>query len=496
MSGKEKSLKLQTFSGMIWKSAERISAQLVSFVVSVILARLLLPETYGIIALVTVFISLCDEFVSGGFATSLIQKRDADNIDFSSVLYFSLFVSAVFYAFLFFCAPLIASFYSKYDGKLLIAVIRVMGLRVIISAINSVQHAYVTRTMQFRRFFWSTLLGALISAVIGIGMAYTGYGVWALVAQYCSMALADTVILWFTVRWRPQLVYSWERMRDLFSYGWKIFAASMIRTLYNDLRSLIIGKLYTSEDLAYYNKGQSFPQLVSSNTFGAINSVLFSVLSKCQSDAASVRAILRRSIIEGTYIVFPFMIGLAIVGRPLILLLLTEKWEPCVIYLQICCISFAFTPIESSNLQAIKAVGKSALALKLEIIKKILGVMILLFSMKFGMTAIAVSLVINTILSAFINAVPNKKLFDYSFSRQFLDIVPNILLSAAMAAAVWPISLLNLGPLPMLALQGAAGVIVYFLLSILFKVESFYYLLGTVREMLFKKEHKSNGNEI
>ncbi len=488
MSEENKSLKLQTFSGMIWKFAERISAQLVSFVVSIILARMLLPEAYGIIALVTVFISLCDEFVSGGFATSLIQKKDADNVDFSSVLYFSVLVSVVFYGLLFFGAPLIADFYSKYDRELLIAVIRVMGLRVIISAVNSVQHAYVTRAMQFRRFFWSTLSGTLVSAVIGINMAYTGFGIWALVAQYCSMSLVDTIVLWFTVRWRPQLVYSWERMKGLFSYGWKIFAASMIRTLYNNLRSLIIGKLYTSEDLAYYNKGQGFPSLASTITFGAIDSVLFSAIAKRQSDIGSVRNILRRSIVVGSYLLLPLMFGMAVIGRPLILLLLTEKWEPCVIYLQIACIAFAFTPIETSNLQAIKAVGKSDLALKLELIKKGIGVLILLIFMKFGVIAIAVSAVVNTAVSVVVNAFPNKKLFDYSFFRQFMDIVPNLLLAGAMAGVVYPLSLLPLHPLILMLLQGAAGAAVYVLLSVIFKVDSFYYLLTAGKELFIKKK--------
>ena len=288
----DNSLKRKTITSTFWKFGERLITQVVAFVVSIILARLLLPEDYGVIVLVSVFVSICDKIVICGFATSLIQKKDADNLDFSTVFYFSLGMSLVLYLLLFFSAPMIATYYSEYDSVVLINVIRVLGLSLFVLAVNSVQHAYVSRILQFKRYFWSVSGGTVLSAVVGISMAYAGLGVWALVGQTMTMAAADTLILWFTVKWRPSLAFSFARLHGLFSYGWKIFVASMIKTVYNDLRSLVIGKVYTPSDLAFYNRGQSFPQLIDTNVIGTIDSVFFPAISKVQDSRASMKAML------------------------------------------------------------------------------------------------------------------------------------------------------------------------------------------------------------
>ncbi len=481
------SLKKKMITGALWKLLERASAQIVNFVVSIILARLLLPEDYGIIALVAVFITICDKLVISGFATSLIQKKDADNLDFSTVFFFSLGMSLVLYAALFFGAPLIADFYSAYDREMLIAVIRVMGIQVIVTAVNSVQQAYVSRTMQFRKTLWSTLIATALSATVGIWMAYAGYGVWALVAQYCVNVIAVMVVLWIVVRWRPDFAFSTARFKGLFSYGWKIFAASIIKVLYNDLRSLVIGKFYTAADLAYYNKGQSFPQLVESNVSGTIESVLFPAISKRQTSKEDMLAILRRAIKTTTYILMPLLAGLAAVAEPLVSLLLTDKWLPSVPYMQIICFTFMMMPIEVDNLQAIKAMGRSDIALKLEIIKKIIGVTLLIVSIPFGVKAIAISMLIGAVANAIVDAIPNKKLLDYGVGKQIIDILPSLLMSAVMFACVYPLAALPFGRVAVLAIQIAVGILAYVLLSFITKNESFRYLLATVKGMLRKK---------
>lgn len=485
------SLKAKTLSGVIWKFGERVSAQAVNFIVSIILARLLLPEDYGLIALVTVFITICNKIVVSGFATSLIQKKDADNLDFSTVFYFSLAVAAVLYAGLFFAAPFIAEFYSAESApELFIQVIRVMGLNLFIIAVNSVQQAYVSRTMQFRKFFFSTIIGTVVSAVAGIALAYMGKGVWALVAQNMILAVVNGIVLWFMVKWRPQLKFSFKRLKVLYSYGWKIFVASLIKILYTDLRSLVIGKVYTAADLAFYNKAQSFPQLIDTNVEGTIDSVLFPAISKKQSNVDDMRAMLRRAIKTTSYILMPLLAGLSAVAKPFVIILLTDKWAESIPLMQILAFSFVFAPVELENLQAIKAIGRSDIALKVEIIKKVVGVIILIISIPFGVTAIAVGMVISTTLSAIINAIPNKKLLGYTFKMQLKDILPSLLLSLVMFGAVYPISLLNINVWLMLIIQVVAGAVIYIALSAIFKVESFKYILGLLKGFL--KRGKKN----
>ena len=485
------SLKVKTLSGVIWKFGERVSAQAVNFIVSIILARLLLPDDYGLIALVTVFITICNKVVVSGFATSLIQKKDADNLDFSTVFYFSLAVAVILYAGLFFAAPFIADFYSaESDPELFIQVIRVMGLNLFIIAVNSVQQAYVSRTMQFRKFFFSTIIGTVASAAAGIAMAYAGKGVWALVAQNMILAVVNGIVLWFMVKWRPQLKFSFKRLKTLYSYGWKIFVASMIKILYTDLRSLVIGKVYTAADLAFYNKAQSFPQLIDTNVEGTIDSVLFPAISKKQSNIDDMRAMLRRAIKTTSFILMPLLAGLSAVAKPFIIILLTDKWAESIPLMQILAFSFIFAPVELENLQAIKAIGRSDIALKVEIIKKVVGVLILIASIPLGVTAIAVGMVISTTLSAIINAIPNKKLLGYTFKMQLKDILPSLIISLVMFGAVYPISLLNLNMWAMIFIQAGLGVVIYIGLSALFKLESFTYILGLLKGFL--KRGKKN----
>jgi O-antigen/teichoic acid export membrane protein len=482
------SLRKKTISGALWKFCERVLSQVVNFIVSIILARLLLPEDYGIIALVSVFIAICDKLAVSGFATSLIQKKDADNLDFSTVFFFSLGMSLLLYALLFFGAPLIADFYSAYDRELLIAVIRVMGIQVIVTAILSVQSAYISNTMQFRKTLPSTLTASILSAAVGIWMAYAGYGVWALVAQSGLNLFTIMMVLWFTVQWRPNFAFSTTRFKSLFSYGWKIFTASIIKVLYNDLRSLVIGKFYTSADLAYYNKGQSFPQLIETNVSGTIESVLFPAISKRQTSKEDMLAILRRAIKTSTFILMPLLAGLAAVAEPLISILLTDKWLPSAPFMQVICFTFMMMPIEIDNLQAIKAMGRSDIALKLEIIKKIIGVFLLIVSIPFGVMAIAISMLLGAIINAVVDAVPNKRLLGYGVGRQFLDVLPSLLMSAVMFACVYPLSALPLGHMPVLAIQIVVGVVVYVLLSLMSKNESMRYILTIIKNARKKKK--------
>ena len=360
-------LSTKVVSGLFWKFGERILAQVISFIVSIVLARMLLPDDYGVVAIVIIFISFADIFATSGFSSALIQKKDADELDFSSVFYCSLAISAVAYAALFAVAPLIADFYNM---PIVTPVVRVFSLRIPLAAFNSVQHAYVSRHMLFKKFFFSTLFGTLVSAAIGIFLAIRGFGVWALVAQYMSNSAIDSVVLLFTVRWRPRLMFSWKRSKGLLKYGWKILFAEFSGTFFNQLKGLIIGKAYTSADLAFYNRGNHLVNVVTENIRTSTMSVLFPAMSNIEDDKARIKSVTRRSISVMAFVIFPLALGLFIVAEPLILTLLTEKWLPAVFFLRIAAIVTVIEMIGHVSLQCLKAIGRSDLILRNEIINK------------------------------------------------------------------------------------------------------------------------------
>lgn len=472
-------------TNFFWRFLERCGAQGVTFIVSIVLARLLDPTVYGTVALVTIFTTIMQVFVDSGMGNALIQKKDADELDFSSVFYFNMAMCSVLYLIMFFAAPLIASFYRMPE---LTAIVRVLSLVVVISGVKNVQQAYVSRHLMFKRFFFSTLGGTIGAAVIGIAMAYLGFGVWALVAQMLFNAAVDTTILWITVKWRPKKMFSFQRLKSLFSYGWKLLVSSLIDTVYNDLRQLIIGKKYSSGDLAYYNQGKKFPQLIVTNINTSIDSVLLPTMSKAQDDMAAVRSMTRRAIKTSTFLMMPAMIGLAVCAEPLVQLILTEKWLPCVLFLRIFCITYAFYPIHTANLNAIKAMGRSDLFLKLEIIKKTVGIIAILITMWISVQAMAYSFLVTTILNQIINSWPNKKLLNYSYLEQVKDMLPQIMLSLVMGAAIYAVSFLHLSASLTLLIQIPLGVLVYWSGSKIFHVESYTYIIEMVKN--FKKRKK------
>lgn len=479
----------KVLSGLFWKFSERILAQVVTLIVSIVLARLLTPEDYGLIALVTVFITIANVFVVQGFGSALIQKRDADNVDFSSVFYANIVFSLFLYFILYISAPIISDFYGN---DVICPVVRVLGLRVPIAAVNSIQQAYVSKNMIFKKSFFSALLGAVLSGIVGCSMAYMGYGIWALVAQYLTNSIVDTIVLWFTVKWRPNLVFSFNKIKSLLSYAWKLLASALLDTGYTQLRSLIIGKKYSSSDLAYYNQGQQIPQLLVVNINTAISSVLFPVISKYQNDLYMVKTLTRRAISVSSYIMWPMMIGLCVVAKPLVSIVLTDKWLPCVPYLQIWCISYAFWPIHTANLEAIKAIGRSDVFLRLEITKKVYGIALLLLTMNYGVMAIALSLIVSTLISCFVNALPNRDLLNYGFKDQIKDMLPSIFISCLMGIIVYSLHWLISNTFLLLIVQIICGILLYVFFSKIFRVAPFEYVLNILKDLLVKRKQVSN----
>lgn len=461
--------KKSVFSGLFWTFGERIIAQLVSFAVTVVLARLIAPEAYGTIEIVVVFIALANATITGGLGNALIQKKDSDDRDFSSICYVNITLGVVLYLIVFFLAPHIEAFYSF---ESLAAVLRVMALKLPLAGLNSVQHAYVSKHLIFKKFFFATLIGTVVSAFVGIKMAYMGYGVWALVAQYLTNSAIDTVVLWLTIGWHPKRMFSWESVRNLVPYGGRILIASVVDELYQNIRSLLIGKFFGSADLAYYNKGKQFPNIVVNNINASVIKVLFPSLSKHQDDTAHFKSMLRKAMRFSAFVLFPIMVLVAALGKPIVLLLLTEKWLPCVPYIAVFCIGLMFRPVNSCNLQGVKAIGASRTYLWLEIIKKIVGLLIMMISLVFFRTpyAVAVGYTITCFMSLIINSAPNKKLLDYSLLEQLWDLLPIMICTAVMGAAVYftiqvvPYNILKI------VLGGLEGVAIYLALCKLLRI--------------------------
>lgn len=476
-----KNTKSKVLSSLMWKLMERGGTQGIQFIVQIVLARLLVPNDYGIIALIAIFITIANIFVQSGFNTALIQKKNVNETDFSSVFYLSLFVAGLLYLILFFTGPYIADFYGVSQ---LTSVLRVLSITLFFGVFNSIQNAIVSRNMQFKMLFFSSLGAIVVSGTIGIALAYTGYGVWALVVQQLINQFMITAILWFTVKWRPKLIFSFERVKELFSYGWKLLISSLIDNLYMNLRSLIIGKIYNPDMLGFYNRGDQFPQIIVTNIDSSIQSVMLPALASEQDNIKRVKAMVRRSIVTSSFIVFPMMSGLFVIAEPVVKILLTDKWLPCVPFLQIFCVSYALWPIHTANLQAVNALGRSDIFLKLEIIKKIIGMIILGTSIIYGIYAIAIGMLISGIISTFINAYPNLKLLNYSYTDQWKDIMPSLLLSLIMGVVVYNLKYFHMSMWSTLIIQVCIGWGVYIGMAKIFKLECYEYLLTTFKYIL------------
>ncbi len=476
----------KVFSGLMWVYLENIAAQLVNFIVSVILARLLEPGYYGTIALVNVFVNIANVFVTNSFSYALIQKKNADELDYSSMFWFTSGISVVFFIILFFCSPPIGRFYNNPD---LSVILRVLALRIPLSAYNSIQMAYVSSHMVFKKSFLSNSGGALLSGIFGVVMAYLGFGIWALVAQSLLNVLLNTLILIIVVKWKPRFVFSMTRLKPLIQYGWKLLATGLMFTGYTEIRSLIIGKRYSAEDLGYYDRGYSFPRLVASNIDSTINRVLFPTLSHQQDDKIRLLEMTRRAAKTSAYLMTPLLFGLAIVAEPLVQLLLGTKWMPCVPYIQIMSIMWWLQPTQTCSAQSIKAIGKSDVYLRIEIISKICGLLLLAGAVFIvnSVKAIAISMLIGQAIAVLIYGIHVSKYIGYKLKYQMADIgIPGGLGIIMCLPLFFMPRIINSSILCIVA-QAALGGIIYVGLSKILKIEEFGYLIGLLKKKLAKE---------
>ena len=484
---KPENLKKLTFSNTIWKFLERIAAQSISLIVSIILARMLTPSDYSVVSVVLIFFAFANVIISGGLNAALIQKKDADEEDYSTILHISLIVSVFCYVVLFFAAPFIS---KAYQNDILTIVIRIMGLILPVTAVKSIWCSYISAKLKFRKFFLATIVGTVVSAVIGIAMALKGYGCWALVAQQMINTFMDTVILVITTRIGIKFKINLHKFKTLFKYGWKILVSSLLGTLYTQISPLAIGIKFSPEDLAYYNKAQSFPSAISGSITQTLSAVLFPVLARVQDDIKKVLRYTRLFIRVSSTVVFPIMLGLFAVADNFILVLLTEKWASAAYYLRIFCVVSMFDVVAIGNCETIKAIGKSGVFLIMEIIKKSTYFITLLCFVFLADSPqiLIISQIVCLIIQLTVNSYPNKKLINYSYKEQIFDIVPALVCSSAMAAVVYFVGVYSSsGPMLTLVKQIILGISLYLLFSYLFNKKTMDYIFSPIKKKLFGK---------
>lgn len=441
------SLKQRTISGIFWSSVERFSVQGIQFVLQIIMARLLLPADYGLIGMLVIFLAISQSFIDSGFSNALIRKQNRTEADFSTVFYFNMAVGLVFYFILFFTSPYIAAFYK---APILENLTKVVALNVFISALTIVQRAKFTIQVDFKTQTKASLLSVLISGIIGIGMAYQGCGVWALAVQSIIYGFVNMIALWIYSRWIPQRVFSIASFKEIFPYGSKLLLSDLINTAYKNIYTIVIGKKFSNVALGYYTRADSFAQFPSSNLTGILQRVTFPVLSSVQDDDEKLRKTYRLFLRLSAFVVFPLMMGLLAIADPLIRLLLTEKWSGIILLLQILCLSQMWYPIHAINLNLLQVKGRSDLFLRLEIIKKIIGISILCMTIPLGVAAMCWGLVVSSLIALFINTYYTGKLIQVGYAEQMKDLLPIMGYSFSMGIMVWGIT--QLIPVHLLAL--------------------------------------------
>lgn len=481
-------LKGKTISSLFWKLFERGGRAIVELAVQIAMARLLAPEQFGALAIMLVFINIGNVIVQSGLNTALVQSPEVDSDDCSTVFWLSLGISLVLYGAVFMVAPVIAAFYSLPS---IVWPLRALSLILVINAFNAVQVAIVQRELEFKKIFNATICSVVSSGSVGIGCAIAGGGLWALVIQQLTYQIVNCIVLLAQIRWYPRFVFRVQRAKRLFSFGWKLLASGLLDQGYQSLSDLIIGRQFSVTSLGYVSQGERYPRALGSMLDGAIQPVMLSAVSRVQTDLAYVKRLVRRALKTSTYLIVPCMALFAVMAEPLVRLLLGEQWLSAVPFLQMYCCIYALLPIHTSNLQALNGMGRSDLFLKLEVIKKAYGVaLILIGAFVFQDVYVLVACyILAGIISTFVNAFPNKKVIGYSFGEQVRDFCPAFLLTAVSVAVVVPIGLLALPDSATIILQVSVMIGVYLLLSRLFKVEEFSYLLGTAKELFASKKN-------
>jgi len=460
-----KSIKQKTITGLKWSTAESFSSQGIRFIISIFIARVLSPSDYGIIGMVMIFIEISGVFVGGGFSAALIQKQNRTDTDFSTVFYYNIAISLFFYFLLFITAPFIASFYGI---EILTPLIRVIGLNVIIGAFGAIQNTILNIKIDFKTQTKITFISLIISGAVGITMALKGYGVWTLAVQSLIQTFISTGLVWIFIHWKPIRVFSGNSFRELFGFGSKLMLSGLIDATYNNIYQVIIGKLFTSADLGFFTRAKMLAQQPSWSLTAVIQRVTFPILSEMQNDLLLLGSNYRKLLKMSAYVIFPLMMLLCALGKPLIEILLTDKWLPALPLLQILCFGYMFYPIHAINLNLLKVKGRTDLFLKLEIIKKTVTTFILVVTAPLGVLVMCIGIVVSSLIALVINTYYTGKLINIGFFEQIRDILPIMILSVVSGVIAFIPSLMFNEIYFQLGIGGVLGCLIYFIGSLLF----------------------------
>lgn len=473
------SLKDKTFKGTIWSTLERFSVQGIQFFVMIVMARILTPEDYGLIGMLAIFLAVSQSLIDSGFSQALIRKQDRSEIDNSTVFYFNIGVGLILYLVLFVCAPFIGRFY---DEPVLIPITRVIGLSLLLNSLVVVQRALLTIRLDFKTQAKASSSGAIISGVIGIWMAYSGFGVWAIVWQQIVNLTIVTLLLWYFSHWKPIRAYSWKSFHELFSFGSKLLASGLIDTIYRNMYLIVIGKVFKASDLGYYTRAHQFTDFASSNITGIFQRVTYPVLCTIQDNNERLADVYRRLLRTSSFIIFPIMMGLAAVAKPMILSFLTDKWLFSVVIIQILCFSQMWFPVHAINLNLLQVKGRSDLFLKLEIIKKIIGVVTLCITLPLGLIPMCWGMLVNSIIALIINTHYTGKLINLGFLKQMKDLLPSISLSILVGIVVYlTVSIIQVNSWFTLVTGITEGFILYVGLSKLLHISEFSEIISLIK---------------
>lgn len=478
-------LKNRTIRALFWSSLERFSRQGMQFVVSIILARLLLPEEFGLIAMLAIFMAVAQSFIDSGFGQALIQKQNATHIDECSIFYFNIVLGFVAAGLLCLAAPWIAAFYNQPP---LVPVTYALSLSLIINAFGLVQTALLTKHIDFKTQLRVSVIAAIISGAIGVTMALNGFGIWSLVAQSLGSSFFRTLLLWFLTTWRPSLVFSYASLRGMLAFGSRLLAAGLLDTISRNIYLVIIGKLFSPMALGFYSRAKGLQQLPAESVSGIVSRVTFPVFSLLQNDKPRLRSGVRKALTLLVMIGFPMTIGLAIVARPLVLVLLTEKWLPCVPYLQLLCVGGMLYPLHVINLNVLIAQGRSDLFFRLELLKKIASVIAIAATYRWGIIAMIYGQIATSCLCYILNAYYTGKMLGYSIDKQIKDLMPALALACMMGLGVYALKYAYIGnQLALLSAQIMTGIVLYAGLCYIFRLSSFLEILGMIKSRLAKR---------
>lgn len=475
-----------TLNGFIWSFVENFSKQGVNFVIGIVLARLLLPEEFGLVGMITVFIAISTSFINSGFSQALIRKKTCSDVDYSTVFYFNLLTAIFFVIVLYFSAPSVAAFF---DEPVLVDILRVISIVLIFDSLSMVQRTQLTKRIDFKLQTKLTVISDTISGIVAIVMAYSGFGVWSLVARQIVAKLLYTALIWFYSKWMPLLIFSKDSFNELFGFGSKLLISGLLNTVFQNIYLIVIGKYFSASQLGFYTRADQFKKLPSNNINITIQRVSYPIMAKLQDDPVQLRAMFRKILRVTMFITFVLMMGLGAIADSMILVLLGEKWVESIIYLQLLVFSGMFYPMQSLNINILNVHGRSDLTLKLAVVKKILQIPVIVIGIFYGIEHMILGMIVIGAIGFFLNSYWSKRLIDFSSAAQILEVLPSFLLAISMGVFLWVFSLVfDFTPLIMLILQIVLGVFFIIICSELIKLKEYVLLKGLILKQLTKNK--------